>query len=196
MFTNNAKHYIDYIFSGKVNIDNHDVVPYCTLPTYNKIESKIQSVMGYPIFTTMARFPSKDPTTTTIYTSSIGYHYGVVFGDGNGIPSASDSKLFGQRLTSITSSNTTVHTKVEYDNELMKTYYTGIYTISNNTTSDITVNEIGLLCECLANYGSGNDKQTAAVLFEHSVLDAPVTIPVNSVGQITYTICIDDPTFN
>jgi hypothetical protein len=194
MFTNNGKQYLLNLIFGKVN-DHGSINSYVDPIVYQNVQPSFIRMSNYDIFSTMQRFPSQSCTTVATISSGIGNHYGVIFGNGTGSPSAEDSQIFSSPLTSIVASNTTVSTSVEYDSELNKTYYRGIYTITNNTTNDITVSEIGLLATVV--YTEGKEYyQTCASLIEHSVLDTPVTIPVNSVGQITYTICMDDPIFN
>ena len=58
-------------------------------------------------------------------------------------------------------------------------------TLTNTGEAEITISEVGLKAS-LTNTGS--------VLFERTVLDAPVTIPAGGVGQVEYTITLNLPT--
>lgn len=102
---------------------------------------------------------------------------GVIFGDGTGAVSSDDYKLFGSVVTGFSYSAT--QEVVRTDNECVKKH---IYTITNGTSEDVTISEIGYI----AQYYSGGYYHHA--LLDHTLLEEPVTIPAGGVGQVTYTI--------
>lgn len=65
-----------------------------------------------------------------------------------------------------------------------------IHTITNTSSSPLTVGEIG----CFAGIKTTSSGSYNAVMIDRTVLDTPVTIPVNGVAQITYTITFTYPT--
>lgn len=109
---------------------------------------------------------------------------GVIFGNGSTPPTIEDFALSGKQITSFTYSLASLSTNVLGDGAVERT---GIYTITNTGTEDFTISEIGLVT-CPAN----NTKKT--VLFERTLLETPVTIQAGGVGQVTYTIRVNDPT--
>lgn len=103
----------------------------------------------------------------------------IVFGTGNEPPTLSDIKLSGSVVSGITVTHTFSGTRADDGtNEI-----TGIFTIANGNTTDITIGEVGVV------YYDGK----AAVLYERTVLDNPVTIAAGGVGQVTYTIRMSLP---
>ena len=105
---------------------------------------------------------------------------GVHFGTGTAIPTSDDYKL-ENRITMI-SSDYPVTKKVTQNGDTI----TGVYTITNNTSNDITITEIGL-------YGKALYSGTSSYLYlvDRTLLDSPVTIPANGgIGQVTYTITV------
>lgn len=114
---------------------------------------------------------------TNSNTSSNPQLNGVIFGDGTGTVSSDDYKLFGSVVTGFSYSAT--QEVVRTDNECVKKH---IYTITNGTSEDVTISEIGYI----AQYYSGGCYHNA--LLDHTLLEEPVTIPAGGVGQVTYTI--------
>lgn len=115
---------------------------------------------------------------------------GVVFGTGNRTPSIDDYTLSGDLIEGLTSSNLTkVLTTTEDDGRCS---VVAEYTISNTTGADITIGEIGLVCNMSHKLASSTTKYSAYLL-ERTALEAPVTIPAGGIGRVTYTITMNDP---
>ena len=121
---------------------------------------------------------------------------GVMFGTGTGTPTVDDSCLFGNFIPGLTYSNITYVKTINAADDLHDGSITIVYTISNTTDADITIGEVAL-----ATYVEGyEDGKTYSsyypILIEHTALDTPITIPPGGVGQVTYTISMDYPTFS
>lgn len=114
--------------------------------------------------------------------TAISTYGGVIFGSGTTQPTIDDYKLSGDIVTTISAS---VAYTFKTDEEGI--CYEGIYTIANTGTNEITIGEIGLLA------GAGSSV-SQKFLVERTALDTPVTIPVNGVGQVAYTIRLNYPT--
>lgn len=109
------------------------------------------------------------------------YNYGgVVFGTGDTAPNPDDYKLSGSVITKISASGSV---SVTQDDDGCT--FTGVYTITNTDSADIVVKEVGLLMK---------GAYSGVFLIERTVLDEPITIPADGVGQITYTIRMNYPT--
>lgn len=122
--------------------------------------------------------------------SSIGYtlaypksnsafnQYGVYFGTGT-TASEDDYKLSGTAITGISIS--TVCSAESDENGLTSK---AIYTITNGNSQSITIGEVGCFIGAFGNSSSS----VYIFLADHTILDAPVTIPAGGIGQVTYTI--------
>lgn len=190
MFTNNAKSFFNFRTGFGTIADPH-------MPTSYKETGKTHSSYSNTINAgTLIELMKKFPTSslTEISYSNAGTRCGVIFGNGTGIPSASDRALFGDYLSSLTSKNVTV--TVNHSANDVKQSTTAVYSITNTTSEDLTISEIGLLFEAESYYGTASyERCSLPYLFEHSVLDNPITIPPAGIGQVTYTIEMEYPTF-
>jgi hypothetical protein len=110
---------------------------------------------------------------------------GVVFGTGTTPATFDDYTLLGEVVKTV-SFNTTTTREVDDSGSTA----TAVYTIINNETTDVTIGEIGMFCF----YYTGQASTGGQILLERTVLDEPVTIPANGVGQVTYTVRMDWPT--
>lgn len=99
----------------------------------------------------------------------------VVFGNGTTPPTPDDFNMSGDILSKNTFGVSCVLEANKNDEG--KFYQKCIYTITNNSGADITISEIGYVYKMC--------------LMERSLLDTPVTIPHQGVGQVTYTIFYD-----
>lgn len=107
--------------------------------------------------------------------------YGVILGKGDAIEDYYDYKLSGGMITGYTYSMTISSGRDDKGN-----YVKGKYTITNNNSSAFTVKEVGLLY-----YWSGSDSYQC--LIDRTVLDTPITINSGGVGQLEYTIRVNNP---
>ena len=109
------------------------------------------------------------------------YSYGgVILGTGDTAPSIDDYKLSGDLITTISAIGDISVT--QDDNGCT---FEGIYSVTNSSSEDVTVKEIGLLM---------TGAYSGRFLVERTVLDTPVTIPAGGIGQVTYTIRMNYPT--
>lgn len=120
--------------------------------------------------------------------------HGVFFGTGTTPASASDYMLESK----VSSSEVTVVNPESYQRLVGadgKITYTVTYTLTNITTADVTIGEIGLvvptktvITTSVSPSGSGT---TSYILADHTVLDEPLTIPAGEVRALTYNIVFD-----
>lgn len=123
--------------------------------------------------------------------------YGVSFGTGTTPVTPTDYKLSGEPILGLSSSNVTVGTTYEHNDDYMKMTVT--YTINNTTGADITIGEIGIW-NCIKSYKDSSNTNYSdywryePILVDRVVLDSPVTIPSTGVGQVVYEVQLDFPT--
>lgn len=101
---------------------------------------------------------------------------GVVFGDGNTPASIDDYQMSGEHFTTYSA----LHSR-NYNIDETGVTATIVFTITNTGTETFTIREIGQFYQ----QGSSTD---LCVLVERTVLDSPVTIEPNGIGQVTYTV--------
>lgn len=107
-------------------------------------------------------------------------YIGVILGNGNILPNINDYSLSGTQIT-----NFAYNVALSLENmEDGGRRIVGVYTITNNNSESITISEIGLTA--LMYKGSGSTYWP--VLIERTVLDTPVTIEPQAVGQVKYII--------
>lgn len=111
---------------------------------------------------------------------------GVRLGTGDTPATVNDYKLSGNLITGY---NFTA--KIETQNSAESDKITATYTITNTSSSEITIKEVGIVAK-MANNSSTAIQQMG--LLERTVLDTPVTIPAGGVGQVVYTITFNYPT--
>ena len=106
---------------------------------------------------------------------------GVSFGTGTTPATASDYWL----ESILTSSQISVVTPSAVSFSRLDTYdeYSVTFGVTNITSNDITISEVGLTAMPASSGGS-----MCYVLVDRTVLDTPVTIPAGQSKQITYTI--------
>ena len=121
---------------------------------------------------------------SSIKDSAVGY--GVAFGDGNTPVTFDDYKLSGHIITGLTVSYNKVLSHAYDDRATM----TVVYTITNNNAEAVTIREIGMFGHSRYTEQSSSE---VIMLMDRTVLDSPVTIEPNGVGQVTYTINLNYP---
>lgn len=141
------------------------------------IESSAWPFFGDPSDSSVNPTPQKIRTSTTSYG-------GVVLGTGTVAPTLDDYKLSGDLITTVTASCSFTMTPDE--NGIT---FKSLFTITNTGDSDITIGEIGLIC----NPYNSSSAEVYKALLERTVLDSPVAIEAGGVGQVTYTIRMDFP---
>lgn len=105
---------------------------------------------------------------------------GVYFGTGNTAPTPDDYCFSGNALSSGLTASFAISGSSDSDGNAV----TAVYTLVNNSSNDVTIGEIAMLAYNNNNY----------FIIERTALEAPITIPANGVGQVTYTIRIPYPT--
>lgn len=122
---------------------------------------------------------SRGAKTTTIN------EYGVMFGDGDTPATKDDIKLAGSLITTISSS-----VSITSSNDDTGSTCTGVFTVTNTGSAEITIREVVMYGRCPRNTTGG----AYPCVIERTVLDTPVTIPAGGIGQVTYTIRMNYPT--
>lgn len=149
----------------------------------------------YDIFTLMENVANGsylDYGTTGSSSSKV--TYGVAFGNGTAEPTVDDLKFSGDYITGLTKgSNITLNTQVFYGEGY--TEQTVIYTITNTTDANITISEVGLFGGWYYHDTTVTNVKSYRypVLFERTLLEAPIAIEPTAIGQVTYTIRINHP---
>ena len=105
---------------------------------------------------------------------------GVCFGTGTTPADINDYNIEAPITTGLTVATPSKTTQNETDNYKE---YTGTYGVTNTTSSDITITEIGL-----KGLVYSDNSSSTAILVDRTVLDTPITIPAGQSKQITYTI--------
>lgn len=165
--------------------NSEDVTGKSTNGTDMRFTSKSASSGIYNIiFLTMAGGASLSSYNNVPYMGKVqtSYNGGVVFGTGDIPPHPDDYILSGSLITTISAVGNV--TATQDDNGIT---FTGLYTVTNTGSEDITVNEIGLVT-------TSAYSTSYRYLIERTVLDTPVTIPAGGIGQVTYTIRMNYPT--
>ena len=175
MLTKNYYSAFRNILDAYTSLTSEVRVPFTTYMGYSKNSGSSYSSMDEWIG--LQRSGTVLQNAITKNTSSNPSLDGVIFGDGTGVVSNDDYKLFGNIKTGFSYSS--IQEVVRIDNECIKKH---IYTITNGTSEDMTIAEIGYIVQAYA------DGYYHNALLEHTVLDEPVTIPPGGVGQVTYTI--------
>ena len=111
---------------------------------------------------------------------------GVRLGTGDTPATVDDYKLSGNLITGY---NFTV--KIGTQNSAESDKITATYTITNTSSSAITIKEVGIVAKMADSTGTPQIQHMG--LLERTVLDTPVTIPAGGVGQVVYTITFKYP---
>lgn len=132
---------------------------------------------------TKSRYPGA--ITVGYTTSSTGT--GIMFGTGTTPATLTDYKLESQ-ITSGISAAYSGNASVDSDGNLHKSAF---YTITNTSSDDITISEIGY-AERLSGSStigdSGISSTSISCLFDRTLLTNPITIPAGEAGVIKYDI--------
>ena len=111
---------------------------------------------------------------------------GVYVGTGSTAPTADDYKLEAVIASGITASDPSRYVNVDSDGN---PYIQLIYTLTNTTSSDITINEIGYIQTMRTSNTAGTSATAASYLMlDRTVLSTPVTVPANGTAAIKYTL--------
>lgn len=119
-----------------------------------------------------------------VCTSYFDTYPGVLFGNGDTPVSFNDYCLSGS-IVPVTNVSC-VPSPATSESYAENTY---IYTITNTSSAEMVIKEVGLLAAMVT-----NESNYQYGLIERTVLDNPVTIPAGSVGMVKYTLRFNFPT--
>lgn len=139
--------------------------------------------------------PIKDRTNTTVYPShSIGFatsfvsnnNEGIIFGTGNTPATDEDYEIESQITSGITVASPIISKGMDGD----KCYITLRYVVSNTTSSDIIIKEVGLRGSTMCGTSAGQTTSISKkyILFDRTVLTTPLTVPASSNAVLEYTL--------
>ena len=117
---------------------------------------------------------------------------GIAFG--NGTTPASEDDYTMENLVSAGTVQF-LSAVVAYDETNNKVYTYVNINITNSTSDDITISELGLFVTARASNTPGSDvdnNNNYTVMVDHTILDAPITIAPSEVGIIQYRFEIDE----
>lgn len=120
------------------------------------------------------------------------YGYGIALGNGT-TPVTDDDYTMESLVTA--GSIVFQSAATEYDAVTNRPYGYVNMTITNNTSDDLTINELGLFITSRASseLGGGIDAYNDyTVMVDHTILDAPVVIAPNEVGIVQYRFEVDE----
>lgn len=112
---------------------------------------------------------------------------GAVIGTGTTQPTMDDYCLSGDMITTFSYTS-----KIETGVDEYGSFVTAMYNISNTGTEPFTIGEIALYCNA-TNAATSATGGSYCIMVERTVLDSPITIAPDGVGQITYTVRFNYP---
>lgn len=110
---------------------------------------------------------------------------GIWIGTGSDSPTENDYNLKSRITSGLTASTPTTTQGVDSDGNPYLTY---LFTLTNTTSSDITVSEIGYVQNGGASSAIGESTSLDRFLLDRTVLDSPVTVPAGGSAAIEYTL--------
>lgn len=110
---------------------------------------------------------------------------GVYFGTGSTPPQKTDYKLENPITSGLYITNSGVSEANPSDGVYV---YSASYILRNTTDADVTIAEIGLY-----SYFEAGTSYKGCVLFERTVLDAPITITPGESKLVTYKVTFNQP---
>lgn len=169
MITQNLKNIQGYVFTGNAEVRTHLTTISNQTEICNTGDENSMILRG------MARSNTDVNLSTDGCTSS---GLAIAIGTGTTTPTASDYTL----ATPISVSDVScVSASNAYSEPSGERYITA--TFNNNTASDITINEVGLILDLyISSYFSYK------ILLDRQVLSSPVTIPANNEIALVYTL--------
>lgn len=151
----------------------------------NAISGKTCYVEKTPIFQY-----AKTIADGTKFNGNSSYTQGVIFGTGNDAVTPNDYKLSGDVITLATSQIIATEVSNVFTDEYRE--MTIDFTISNNTSADITIGEVAIC----SRYTWGNAPTMGTYfpyLIERTPLEKPLTIASGANGKITYVVRVYYP---
>lgn len=140
------------------------------------------------IASTTNNFPLSNPSTTLQLSVS---GNGILLGTDGTTPTENDHDLKSQITSGISAAVTSEQDVDSANNPYLK--FTMV--VNNNTSSDITIREIGYAQNVTVTTKKGTQSTTAtSVLIDRTVLSTPITVPANGSAGIVYTLKTVMPT--
>ena len=108
---------------------------------------------------------------------------GVLLGSGSTAPTAEDYKMDALITSGLSASTPTLNYEINDGNPQVALFYT----LTNTTSSDIVIREVGYLQKFSTSTTlNGTDSATASLLLDRTLLDTPLTVPANGVAILKY----------
>ena len=125
-------------------------------------------------------FPGVVENSVTFYTSSSG----IVIGSGNDAPTENDINLKNQITSGLSASSPSV----SFGSESGNPYKCFTFTLTNNTSSDIIIQEVGYKSGLNCANSIGGSIVNGLCLLDRTVLENPLTVPANGTAVLKYTL--------
>ena len=131
-----------------------------------------------------SRFPYKSDNTMRFNSS---YNAaGVYIGSGATLPTEDDYALENMITSGISATSPATTSGVDASGN---PYYTMVWTLTNTTAADITINEVGYIQSF--NYSDTQGSTSASggyFLIDRTVLDSTLLVPANGIAVLKYTL--------
>ena len=125
-------------------------------------------------------------------TSSVAFNNsgtGIKVGSGSTAPTSNDYNLESLITSGLQASSPTIIYGIDNDDNFYKEL---AFILTNTTSSDITVQEIGYFALVYANSTRGSTgKSTCVIMLDRTVLSSPVVVPANDTAAIKYRLATD-----
>lgn len=130
-----------------------------------------------------SRYPSMHRQFPAVVESP--YYGGVILGTGD-TPVASTDYWLENYISAdiVTMTNESVNT---FWDDSGKTIM-GMYTLTNNTDSDVVIKEVGLVCWPDGRNIGDSTQYVWRILVDRTVLQNPITVPANGTARMVYAI--------
>lgn len=204
MFLKNFNYYLQkkFFYSTSPALVQGELISYdgVDISAFNKSNGAYNNPTGFGlielynatqnIYNITTSFTSSSVLGASILTTNSS-NMQTIFGTGNALPTINDYKLSGEIIKGLSSSNVTTTQVFEHVGDVNKLVTT--YTISNTTSSDIIIGEIGIMNTIRVYYQKSNSYDVyVPILLERTALDEPITIPAGGIGRVTYTLEMED----
>ena len=133
-----------------------------------------------PVFSS-GKFPTSAAASVVFSTSG----NGIYLGSGNTPATLDDYKLESQITSGLSASSPTYENGGDADGNPFSRY---TFTLTNDTSSDIVVREIGYVQNLATAALNGSSSWSALCLLDRTVLSHPITVPANGTATLKYTL--------
>lgn len=119
-----------------------------------------------------SQFPGTITTTVTFFNSS-----GIQLGTGTSAVSETDFSIENQISSGLTAGTPTITRGLDANGD---PYLQFIIAVTNTSATDIVISEIGYAQNIYASSTINTNSTANMILFDHTLLEAPVTVPANN----------------